>query len=307
MGGGRGSPTRIGRSGPVIPGNFDYHRPATLDEAIVLLAELGEDARPLAGGHSLVPMMKLRLAQPTNLVDLGGIAALKGIRADGGEIVIGAMTTQHEIIASELLADRLPILRETARQIADPQVRYVGTLGGNCAGGDPGNDMPAVMQCLGATFVLEGPNGATPGRRPGFLRGRVHDRARAGRDPVRGPGAGAGEGPRLRLRQDEAQGRRLRDRGRGRDPDHGRRALHSRQHRADQPRRDPAPCRRLPPRRWSEPRSMARRSRLRSRPRSRSPIRPRTCAAPPISAGMWPASWSGGRSRRARGRATGGA
>jgi aerobic carbon-monoxide dehydrogenase medium subunit len=143
----------------VIPGNFDYHRPATLDEAVVLLAELGEDARPLAGGHSLVPMMKLRLAQPSHLVDLGGIAALKGIRAEGGEIVIGAMTTQREIIASVLLADQLPILRETALQIADPQVRYVGTLGGNCAGGDPGNDMPAVMQCLGAAFVLDGPNG----------------------------------------------------------------------------------------------------------------------------------------------------
>ncbi len=143
----------------MIPGNFDYHRPATLDEAVVLLAELGEDARPLAGGHSLVPMMKLRLAQPSHLVDLAGIAALKGIRAEGGEIVIGAMTTQREIIASVLLADQLPILRETALQIADPQVRYVGTLGGNCAGGDPGNDMPAVMQCLGATFVLDGPNG----------------------------------------------------------------------------------------------------------------------------------------------------
>ena len=125
----------------------------------MLLAELGEDARPLAGGHSLVPMMKLRLAEPSHLVDLGAIAALKGIRAEGGEIVIGAMTTQQEIIASELLAERLPILCEAARQIADPQVRYVGTLGGNCAGGDPGNDMPAVMQCLGATYVLDGPNG----------------------------------------------------------------------------------------------------------------------------------------------------
>ncbi len=143
----------------MIPGNFDYHRPATLDEAIVLLAGLGEDARPLAGGHSLVPMMKLRLAQPTHLVDLGGIEALRGIRAEGGEIMIGAMTTQREIIASDLLADQLPLLRETALQIADPQVRYVGTLGGNCAGGDPGNDMPAVMQCLGATYVLGGPNG----------------------------------------------------------------------------------------------------------------------------------------------------
>jgi carbon-monoxide dehydrogenase medium subunit len=143
----------------VIPGSFDYHRPKSLREAVALLADLGEDARPLAGGHSLIPMMKLRLATPQHLIDLAGIGDLKGIRADGGDIVIGAMTTQHEIVGSELLAAKLPILAETALLIADPQVRYVGTLGGNVANGDPGNDMPAVMLCLGASYHVVGKTG----------------------------------------------------------------------------------------------------------------------------------------------------
>ena len=143
----------------MIPGAFAYHRPKSLAEAVGLLADLGEDARPLAGGHSLIPMMKLRLAAPEHLVDLRAIGDLKGIRAEGGDIVIGAMTTQHELIGSELLAGKLPILRETSLSIADPQVRYVGTLGGNVANGDPGNDMPAVMLCLGATYHLAGKGG----------------------------------------------------------------------------------------------------------------------------------------------------
>src|SRR3984885_1808089 len=127
----------------MIPGAFAYHRPSSVKEAVGLLAELGDDGRALAGGHSLIPMMKLRLATPANLVDLGGIADLKGIRADGNDIIIGAMTTQHDVIGSQLLAGKIPILRETSLLIADPQVRYVGTLGGNVANGDPGNDMPA--------------------------------------------------------------------------------------------------------------------------------------------------------------------
>jgi carbon-monoxide dehydrogenase medium subunit len=143
----------------MIPGAFAYYRPKSLAEAVGLLADLGEEARPLAGGHSLIPMMKLRLAAPEHLVDLRAIGDLKGIGAEGGDIVIGAMTTQHEVIASELLAGKLPILRETSLSIADPQVRYVGTLGGNVANGDPGNDMPAVMMCLGATYHLAGKAG----------------------------------------------------------------------------------------------------------------------------------------------------
>jgi aerobic carbon-monoxide dehydrogenase medium subunit len=143
----------------VIPGSFAYHRPKSVSEAVAMLAALGEEARPLAGGHSLIPMMKLRIAAPEHLIDLGGIGDLKGIRADGGDIVIGAMTTQHELIGSELLAAKIPIIREASLVIADPQVRYVGTLGGNVANGDPGNDMPAVMMCLGAVYHVVGKGG----------------------------------------------------------------------------------------------------------------------------------------------------
>jgi aerobic carbon-monoxide dehydrogenase medium subunit len=143
----------------MIPGAFAYHRPSSVQEAVGLLAQLGDDGRALAGGHSLIPMMKLRLATPANLVDLGGIADLKGIRADGNDIVIGAMTTQYDVIGSQLLAEKIPILRETSEQIADPQVRYLGTLGGNVANGDPGNDMPAVMLCLDAAYHVTGKDG----------------------------------------------------------------------------------------------------------------------------------------------------
>ena len=143
----------------MIPGPFAYHRPKSVADAVGLLASLGEEARPLAGGHSLIPMMKLRLAAPQHLVDLSAIAELRGVRNDGGDIVIGAMTTQHALIADATLGSKLPILRETALLIADPQVRYVGTLGGNLANGDPGNDMPAVMICLGATYHVAGRRG----------------------------------------------------------------------------------------------------------------------------------------------------
>jgi len=144
----------------MIPGPFNYHRPATVADAVKLLATLGDDARPLAGGHSLVPMMKLRLATPEHLVDLHDVEGLKGIRRDGNRIVIGAMTTQHDLLASEAIASSLPILHETALLIADPQVRYRGTIGGNVANGDPGNDMPALMMTLNATYHLEGSSGA---------------------------------------------------------------------------------------------------------------------------------------------------
>jgi len=143
----------------MIPGAFSYHRPATVADAVKLLADLGEDARPLAGGHSLVPMMKLRLATPSHLVDLHGVAGLKGIKRDGNKVTIGAMTTQHELLASEEIANSLPILHEAALLIADPQVRYRGTIGGNVANGDPGNDMPALMLTLGAVYQLHGPGG----------------------------------------------------------------------------------------------------------------------------------------------------
>jgi carbon-monoxide dehydrogenase medium subunit len=143
----------------MIPGPFAYHRPSSIKEAVSLLGNLGDDARAIAGGHSLIPMMKLRLASPAHLIDLAGISDLKGIREDGKDIVVGVMTTQHEIIGSELLARKIPILRETSLLIADPQVRYLGTIGGNVANGDPGNDMPAVMMCLNATYHAVGKSG----------------------------------------------------------------------------------------------------------------------------------------------------
>jgi aerobic carbon-monoxide dehydrogenase medium subunit len=144
----------------MIPGSFAYHRPTSLNAAVALLADLGEDARPLAGGHSLIPMMKLRLAAPEHLVDLAAISDLKGIRQEGNEIVIGAMTTQHDLLASGLIGAKVPILREAALVIADPQVRYMGTVGGNVANGDPGNDLPAVMICLDASYQVMGHAGA---------------------------------------------------------------------------------------------------------------------------------------------------
>lgn len=143
----------------MIPGPFTYHRPGSVADAVRLLADFGDAARPLAGGHSLVPMMKLRLATPDHLIDLHDIADLKGIERQGDRIVIRAMTTQHDLLASQEIASSLPILHEAALQIADPQVRYRGTVGGNVANGDPGNDMPALMMTLGADYELQGPDG----------------------------------------------------------------------------------------------------------------------------------------------------
>jgi carbon-monoxide dehydrogenase medium subunit len=142
----------------MIPSPFQYHAPADLKHAVELLGKYGEDAKVLAGGHSLLPMMKLRFAAPAHLIDLNPIAELKGIRESSGTLHIGAMTTENELIASALLKDKCPLIVETARVIADPQVRSRGTIGGDVAHGDPGNDHPAVMLALGASFVLRGPS-----------------------------------------------------------------------------------------------------------------------------------------------------
>ena len=143
----------------MIPAAFDYHRPADLAGAVRLLAEHGDEALVVAGGHSLIPMMKLRMAQPGHLVDLRAIESLRGISVEDGAVTIGAMTTQAGMIASGPLADACPILREAALQIADPQIRNLGTVGGNAANGDPGNDLPAVLMALDARYVLEGAGG----------------------------------------------------------------------------------------------------------------------------------------------------
>ena len=142
----------------MIPAAFEYHRPTDISDVIAILEEHGDDARVMAGGHSLIPMMKLRMAEVPHLIDLQDVTGLNGIEL-GETITIGAMTTQAEIIDHAGLAEAAPILREAALQIADPQVRYMGTVGGNVANGDPGNDMPGLMQCLDAQFTVVGPDG----------------------------------------------------------------------------------------------------------------------------------------------------
>jgi len=155
----------------VIPRPFEYHVPRTLPEAIALLGELGDEAKLLAGGHSLLPMMKLRFAEPGHLIDLGKLSELKGIREVASEIRIGAMTTENELIWSTLLQAKCPLIVEGARQISDPQVRYRGTLGGDISHGDPGNDHPALMLALDASFVLAGGQGERVVPADGFFLG----------------------------------------------------------------------------------------------------------------------------------------
>lgn len=143
----------------MIPLEFDYHAPRTVPDALGLLKQFGDEAKILAGGHSLLPMMKLRFAQPGHLIDLGKIAELRGIRQDGNTLYIGAMTTENDLIWSQLLQDKCPLLVEGARLISDPQVRYKGTIGGDISHGDPANDHPALMVVLGASFALTSSSG----------------------------------------------------------------------------------------------------------------------------------------------------
>ena len=155
----------------MITTEFSYHAPRSVGEALSLLSQHGAEAKLLAGGHSLLPMMKLRFASPSHLIDLGKIAGLKGIKQVGNAIHIGAMTTENELIWSRLVQEKLPLLAEGARQISDPQVRYKGTLGGDIAHGDPGNDHPALMLALGASFVVTGPKGERVLPADGFFLG----------------------------------------------------------------------------------------------------------------------------------------
>ncbi|MCI5112380.1 MAG: xanthine dehydrogenase family protein subunit M [Marivita sp.] len=152
----------------MIPAAFEYHRPTDMAGVLAVLAEHGDEARVLAGGHSLIPMMKLRMADVPHLIDLQDVDGLSGITVEGGRVRIGAMTTQSDIIGHAALAEAAPIMREASLQIADPQVRYMGTVGGNVANGDPGNDMPGLMQCLDATFLLVGPDGEREVQARGF-------------------------------------------------------------------------------------------------------------------------------------------
>ncbi|TKJ22860.1 xanthine dehydrogenase family protein subunit M [Blastococcus sp. CCUG 61487] len=138
----------------MIPAAFDYARPTTVDEALAAMAEGGEDAKVLAGGQSLIPVMRLRLAAPSLVVDLGRVAELRGVRDDGDAIVIGAMTTHSDVLADPLIAQHAPLVAEATGTVADRQVRHRGTFGGALAHADPAGDLPAVALALDAEFVV---------------------------------------------------------------------------------------------------------------------------------------------------------
>jgi carbon-monoxide dehydrogenase medium subunit len=143
----------------MIPAAFDYVLAESPEQAIALIGEHGEDAKFLAGGHSLLPLMKLRLASPSVLVDIGRLKELSYVREDGGEIAIGALTRHMDVQNSPVLAEHVPLLAHAAGYVGDPQVRHRGTIGGTIAHADPASDLPAVTLALGATYVAQGPSG----------------------------------------------------------------------------------------------------------------------------------------------------
>jgi carbon-monoxide dehydrogenase medium subunit len=142
----------------MIPAAFDYEVASSLDDAIRLLGQ-SEDAKLLAGGHSLLPLMKLRFAQPSLLIDIGRLADLSYVRGDGDRIAIGALTRHHDVETSPLLRQECAILADTASQVGDPQVRHRGTIGGSVAHGDPASDLPTVLLALDAELVVQGTGG----------------------------------------------------------------------------------------------------------------------------------------------------
>jgi carbon-monoxide dehydrogenase medium subunit len=143
----------------VIPAAFEYQRAGSIDEAISLLGEGGEDAKLIAGGHSLLPLMKLRLAAPSLLIDIAPLRDLSYVRDAGESVAVGALTRHHDVHLSALLQREAPLLAHVAGEIGDPQVRHRGTIGGSLAHGDPASDLPAACLALGASFTLIGPDG----------------------------------------------------------------------------------------------------------------------------------------------------
>ncbi len=144
----------------MIPAAFDYQRPSSVGEALSLLAEHGDEAKVLAGGHSLIPLMRLRLATPSLLVDIGRLSELSYVRDAGDHLAVGALTRHRAIETDPLVAEHAPVLARVAAQVGDPAVRHRGTIGGSIAHGDPASDLPAAVLALGGTMVLTGPSGS---------------------------------------------------------------------------------------------------------------------------------------------------
>src|SRR3954468_16783064 len=143
----------------MIPAAFEYRRAGSAQEAIALVGGVGEGAQLLAGGHSLFPLMKVRLAQPSVLIDIGRLSDLSYIRDEGDTIAIGALTRHRDVEMSPVLAEHVPLLAHAASHVGDPQVRHRGTIGGSIAHADPASDLPATTLALGASYVLQGPSG----------------------------------------------------------------------------------------------------------------------------------------------------
>jgi aerobic carbon-monoxide dehydrogenase medium subunit len=181
----------------VIPPEFDYLRPHSVDEAVTELGRAGEDAKVLAGGQSLLPLLRLRLAYPTALIDLNGVGELRGVRRDGDELVIGSMTTHHEVLHDPLVAELCPVLAQATGTVADPAVRHRGTFGGALAHADPAGDLPAVALALDAQFVIEGADGRRVVPASQFFSDYLETAVAPGevlvevRVPVLGPGWGS--------------------------------------------------------------------------------------------------------------------
>jgi len=154
----------------VIPASFEYEVASSADHAIHLLGRYGEDAKLLAGGHSLLPLMKLRLSTPSALIDIGRIGELDYVRDRGDHIAIGAVTCHEDVHFNELLRRENPLVAHAAGEVGDPQVRHRGTIGGSISHGDPASDLPTVMLALDATFVLRGPNGERAVRAGDFFK-----------------------------------------------------------------------------------------------------------------------------------------
>jgi carbon-monoxide dehydrogenase medium subunit len=155
----------------MYPAQFDYHAPGTIKEALDLLGKFKDEAKILAGGHSLIPAMKLRLARPGHLVDIRKISSLRGIREDGATLVVGALTTEYDIESSAVVKSKCPVMAQVAALVGDPMVRNLGTIGGSLAHADPAADWPAAVIALGAEMVVEGAPGKRTVKADDFFKG----------------------------------------------------------------------------------------------------------------------------------------
>ena len=243
----------------MIPAAFDYVRADSAEEAISLIGEHGDESKFIAGGHSLLPLMKLRLAQPSVLIDIGRLSDLSYIRDGGDHVAIGALDPTHGRRDVDLLAEHVPLLAHAAGHVGDPQVRHRGTIGGSIAHADPASDLPATTLALGATYVAQGPNGtreiAAADFYQAFLESALERRRDAHRDPrpederrrlelpeVQPSGPGLGDRRRRGLARQRRLRRRPRQHGLGADPRHQRLRRRSPvEHRSTTPPSRPSP------------------------------------------------------------------